>query len=212
MLLSDDRREYARASLDAADLGDDPLVALARWIDEARTANALEPTAMTLSTVDADGTPSARVVLCKGLDAQGLAFFTNYNGRKGRALAAEPRAAATFFWPTLERQVRVEGRTTRISREASERYFHSRPRASQLAAHASRQSAPIVDRSQLEAEVARLDALYPDVIPLPEFWGGYLLTPRAIEFWQGRRSRLHDRITFSREADDAPWRVTRLAP
>jgi pyridoxamine 5'-phosphate oxidase len=211
MSLSDERREYTRAHLEQAQLGDDPLLALQSWIDEARAVGALEPTAMTLCTVDADGTPSARIVLCKGLDARGLSFYTNYESRKGRALAAEPRAAATFFWPALERQARVEGHTTRLAREDSDRYFHSRPRGSQLAALASAQSDVLADRGALEAEVARLDALYPGVVPLPDFWGGYLLAPRAIEFWQGRPSRLHDRIAYSRD-DGGAWRVTRLAP
>lgn len=210
--LSDERREYARGSLEFDELGDAPLGALSRWIDEALAAGAAEPTAMVVATVGADGMPSARVLLCKGIDAEGLCFYTNYDSRKGRELAANPRAAATFFWAALERQVRVEGLVERVSREQSERYFHSRPRGSQLAAVASRQSAPIESRAVLESELLRLDALHPDDVPLPERWGGYLLRPLAIEFWQGRTSRLHDRFRFERAAVSTPWRVERLAP
>lgn len=208
--LADERKDYSHATLDFADLGDDPIFALARWIDEARARAASEPTAMTLCTVDPDGTPSARIVLCKGVSADGLSFYTNYESRKGRALAQEPRAAATFFWPALERQARIEGITERVSRSDSEQYFHSRPRGSQIAAGAWQQSAALPDRALLEAEVARLEAAFPNEVPLPESWGGYLLRPRAIEFWQGRPSRLHDRISYV--LVDGNWTRRRLAP
>jgi pyridoxamine 5'-phosphate oxidase len=208
--LEDVRVDYAKAALEPADLGADPLAALSRWIDDARSAGAAEPTAMTLCTVDDDGTPSARVVLCKAVAADGVRFFTNYDSRKGRALAADPRAALCFFWPVLERQVRLEGVTTRVPREESERYFHSRPRGSQLAALASQQSEPLASRLALVAEVERLTALHPGEVPMPPHWGGYLLAPTAIEFWQGRPSRLHDRVQFTRAGD--AWRVARLAP
>ncbi len=210
--LSDERKDYRAATLDVADLGADPIAALARWIDVARDAGAPEPTAMVLSTVDADGTPSGRVLLCKGVDGDGLRFFTNYDSRKGRALAAGPHAAATFFWPSLERQARVEGVTERLPRAESEAYFHSRPRGSQLAAAASAQSRAIAARAPLEAEVARLDAAHPQRVPIPEAWGGYVLRPLAIEFWQGRPSRLHDRVLFTRASVDAAWSATRLQP
>jgi pyridoxamine 5'-phosphate oxidase len=209
--LRDHRTDYRLAVLDVATLGDDPIAALARWIDEALDAGAAEPTAMTLATVDADGSPSARVVLCKGVSADGLRFYTNYDSRKGEALAHEPRAALCFFWPALERQARVEGKVTRVSREESEQYFHSRPRGSQIAALASRQSHELADREALVAEVERLEKAHPDEVPLPESWGGYVLAPTRIEFWQGRPSRLHDRVVFTRDGDEA-WRVARLAP
>lgn len=209
--LEDQRKEYDGSTLDFSDLGEDPLAALSRWIDEALKKAVLEPTAMMLSTVGADGAPSARVVLCKGVDSEGLAFYTNYDSRKGRDLGREPRAAATFFWPALERQIRIEGTTSKVGRDQSERYFHSRPRGSQLAALVSRQSETLPSRDLLEAALARATAQYPDQVPLPESWGGYLLVPTRIEFWQGRRSRLHDRICFEREPDGA-WRSERLYP
>jgi pyridoxamine 5'-phosphate oxidase len=208
--LADERRDYARGVLDAEDLGTDPLAALSRWIDEALAQKAMEPTAMNLATVGDDLMPSARLVLCKRVDAEGIRFYTNYESQKGRQLAHNPRAAATFFWPELERQVRLEGLVERVTHEESETYFHSRPRKSQLAALASHQSAPLESRDVLQAEMDRLDALHPDVVPMPATWGGYLLRPRMLEFWQGRRSRLHDRIRF--DPGKEGWRVTRLAP
>jgi pyridoxamine 5'-phosphate oxidase len=210
MALSDERKEYHRATLELSDVSGDPLGTIASWIEEARALGGLEPTAMTLSTVDADGAPSGRVVLCKGIDHDGLRFFTSYESRKGRALAADARAAVTFWWPVLERQARVEGVVERVARDESERYFRSRPRGSQLAALASRQSEPIADRELLEAEVARLSLAHPDEVPTPATWGGYLLRPREIELWQGRPSRLHDRLRFRQV--DGVWRGERLSP
>lgn len=208
--LESERKEYDKGTLDAADLGDDPVAALSRWLEDAMAAGQLEPTAMMLATVGADLMPSSRVVLCKRIDADGLRFYTNFDSEKGKQLSANPRAAATFFWPSLERQVRVEGLVERVSRDDSVAYFHSRPRKSQIAALASAQSTPLSSRAALEAEVARLDAMHPDAVPMPEHWGGYVLRPRTVEFWQGRRSRLHDRIRFERAGKG--WKTSRLNP
>lgn len=213
MELSDVRREYSAARLTEADLGADPLAALERWIAEAREAEAQEPTAMTLATVDANGAPQARIVLLKGLDARGLRFFTNYGSDKGRALAANPRAALVFFWPELERQVRVEGSVVKVPEDESEAYFQTRPRASRLGAWASRQSAEIATREELERAERELRERYGEdaEIPRPPFWGGYRLSPERVEFWQGRVSRLHDRIDF-RRGTGGGFAVRRLQP
>jgi len=193
-----------------ADLLPDPLAQFQRWLDDARTAGMIHPTAMTLATVDADGRPSARVVLLKGLD-QGFCFYTHYDSRKARALAAHPRAALTFWWDRLERSVRVEGVVEKLSREMSERYFHSRPRGSQIGALTSHQSRVVANRAELETRLAENAARYPEgEVPYPRDWGGYRLRPQRIEFWQGRDNRVHDRLVYRR--DGGNWRVERLEP
>lgn len=211
MSLADLRREYALASLDVADVAPDPVAQLQRWLDEARAAGLLEPNAMTLATASADGAPSARVVLLKGLDARGLVFFTDYRSRKASELAANPRGAVVFLWQEIERQVRVEGTVARAESEESATYFRSRPRGARLGAWASQQSHVIPDRAWLEAEVRRIGAEYADDdIPLPPHWGGFRLAPAVFEFWQGRESRLHDRIRYRREGE--AWVIERLSP
>ena len=212
MSIADLRREYARAGLEEADLDPDPIRQFAAWFGEAQAAGVPEPTAMTLATATADGQPSARIVLLKGLDERGFVFYTNYESRKGRELAENPRAALTFYWPALERQVRIAGTVARVSREESRAYFDSRPLGSRLGAALSRQSQPVADRAVLEAEFARLQAEHVDGnVPLPDFWGGYRVAPVSIEFWQGRQSRLHDRLRYARRADGG-WTVERLSP
>ena len=209
------RQEYRLASLDAADLPPGPMAWFQRWYEDAGRAGIVEPNAMTLSTAGADGAPASRVVLLKGLDAAGFTFFTNYESRKGGDLAVNPRAALGFFWKELERQVNITGVVEKVSREESAEYFHSRPRASQLGAHASVQSAVIPDRAWLEARFAALEAEYPPgaEIPLPDCWGGYRLAPDTVEFWQGRPSRLHDRLRYTRAAaSPAGWKIERLSP
>ena len=205
------RTDYKRASLSERDVAPDPFLQFSRWFDEAVAAQVPEPNAMTLATVDADGQPAARIVLLKAVDARGFVFHTNYDSRKARDMGANARVALVFFWPELERQVRVEGRADRVSAQESDDYFGARPRASQLGAWASPQSAPIADRAALEARFAQTEARFASGdVPRPPNWGGIRVAVERIEFWQGRASRLHDRLVFSRAATG--WSIGRLAP
>ncbi|HEV8647996.1 MAG TPA: pyridoxamine 5'-phosphate oxidase [Actinomycetes bacterium] len=207
------RKEYRMGGLDRADLDPDPVVQFGRWFDEAARAGLPEPNAMTLATATARGRPSARVVLLKEFGASGFVFYSNYDSRKGGELAVNPWAALVFYWAPLERQVRVEGWVERTSREESAAYFRSRPLGSRLGAAASAQSQPIPGREVLDQRVAELEAGYPGgEVPLPDFWGGYRLVPDAVEFWQGRPNRLHDRFRYSRDQSGQEWAVARLAP
>lgn len=209
--VADLRREYDRAGLDASALDRDPVQQFCAWLAEAVEAGVDEPNAMTLSTADADGAPSARTVLLKGVDGDGFTFFTNYGSQKARELDANPRAALVFVWHALERQVTVAGAVARVPAEESDAYFHSRPLGSRLGAWASRQSTVIPDRAVLDRARAEAEALVVDgTVPRPEFWGGYRLTPHRIELWQGRPNRLHDRLRYRREADG--WALERLSP
>jgi pyridoxamine 5'-phosphate oxidase len=204
------RVDYKRAALSERDAAPDPFDQFARWFDEAVAAALPEPNAMTLATVDAAGRPAARVVLLKGIDARGLVFHTNYDSRKGREMSAEPHVALLFFWVELQRQVRVEGIAERTSAEESDAYFAARPRGSQLSAWASPQSAPVSDRAWLEAQVASMEARFTSAVPRPPNWGGFRVVPSRFEFWQGRESRLHDRLVWSNEG--GRWTIGRLAP
>jgi pyridoxamine 5'-phosphate oxidase len=209
--VSEMREHYACAGLLEAEMDADPIAQFERWFAEARAAGVKEPNAMTLATASEEGQPSARIVLLKGVSGDGFAFYTNYESRKGRELAANPRAALVFYWAELERQVRIAGSVTRLSREESETYFHSRPRGSQLSAWASQQSETVADREVLEARVAELETKYAGGdVPLPPFWGGYCLRPAVIEYWQGRPNRLHDRLRYTRSAGG--WALDRLSP
>jgi pyridoxamine 5'-phosphate oxidase len=208
----DVRKEYAGGRLLEADAPADPLVLFGEWLGGALQAGIREPNAMTLATATPGGLPSARVVLLKGFDARGFTFFTNYLSRKGQELAANPRAALCFWWGPLERQVRVEGAVEMLPPEESDAYYHSRPLGSRLGAHASAQSSVIAGRAVLEERLAALEAQYADAaLPRPEHWGGYLVVPAAIEFWQGGPHRLHDRLRYTRQPGGG-WIIDRLAP
>jgi pyridoxamine 5'-phosphate oxidase len=205
------RRDYASAGLAEADALADPIAQFERWFADARRAEVHEPNAMTLATVDAAGQPAARMVLLKGVDARGLAFFTNRDSRKARELLANPKAALVFWWGPLQRQVRFEGVIEEVDAAEADEYFASRPRGSQLAAWASAQSSVISGRAALEAEERRhRERFGEDEVPRPPFWGGYRLVPAVVEFWHGRASRLHDRLRYTRTPDG--WRIERLAP
>jgi pyridoxamine 5'-phosphate oxidase len=214
--IADLRTDYMRETLDERDVAPDPFRQFEHWFDEAVKAQVPEPNAMTLATAGPDGRPSARIVLLKGFDERGFVFFTNYASRKGRDLATRPHAALLFFWPELERQVRIEGLVDRTNEAESTAYFASRPRAARLGAWASPQSEPIAGRAHLETRFAAIEAQYQragDDIPRPPHWGGYRLAPDELEFWQGRPSRLHDRIRYRRsDPHPALWAIDRLAP
>lgn len=212
MSLADLRKDYSLSGLLEKDLARDPFRQFDKWFQEAEAAKVVEPNAMTLATASKDGRPSARTVLLKGVDGRGFVFYTNYESRKGRDLAENPRASLLLPWLALERQVVVEGTVSKVSREESAAYFHSRPRASQLGAWVSPQSSIITGRSVLEDAMKVLEKKHAGAeIPLPPAWGGYRLVPETVEFWQGRRSRLHDRLRYRREAA-GEWTVERLAP
>jgi pyridoxamine 5'-phosphate oxidase len=205
------RREYTKDALLESNVLPDPIAQFDRWFNDATLAGLPEANAMTLATVDASGAPSARIVLLKGIDKRGFVFFTNYASRKGRELAANPRAALCFFWESLERQVRIEGTVEKTTREESEEYFHSRPIGSQIGAWVSQQSETIESRKALDDRAEELLAKFVNTgVPRPDFWGGFRVVPHTIEFWQGRPSRLHDRLQYVREADG--WKIRRLCP
>jgi pyridoxamine 5'-phosphate oxidase len=205
------RQEYTRAGLSEPDLSPDPIKQFQRWFDAALDANLHEPNAMTVATATPKGHPSVRVVLLKGFDERGFVFYTNYEGRKAGELENNPRCALLFYWGELERQVRVEGRTIRVSGEESDAYYASRPRGSRLGALASRQSRPVEDRTILEQRLRRLKEEYEGrEVPRPPYWGGFRVAPETIEFWQGRENRLHDRLIYRR--DNGGWKIERLQP
>jgi pyridoxamine 5'-phosphate oxidase len=204
------RKNYTFGQLSETEVSSDPLGLFQVWFDQAVKAECPEPNSMTLATADSAGNPSARIVLLKGADSAGFTFFTNYESQKGKELAARPHAALLFHWHELERQVRIKGVVDRVSPAESDEYFHSRPVASRIGAWASPQSSEIPNREFLEEAEKRFAADFGDKPPRPEHWGGYRLNPTEIEFWQGRPSRLHDRIHY--QLDGAQWRITRLAP
>jgi pyridoxamine 5'-phosphate oxidase len=205
------RREYGDSGLDHPDLAPDPVAMFRHWMHDTVVAGLHEPNAMVVSTVSAQGRPSSRMVLLKGVDDRGFVFYTNYDSRKGRELSANPHAALLFPWHDLQRQVRVEGVVEPLSDEESAAYFATRPRGSQLGAWASPQSSEVPSRDELEQRYAEVQDRFRDSdVPLPPHWGGYLVRPELVEFWQGRRGRMHDRLVYRREAEG--WATVRLAP
>lgn len=211
MSIADLRTEYSRASLSEADAHPNPIDQFAKWFSEAIAAQVPEANAMSMASVDASGRPSSRILLIKEFDQRGFTFFTNYDSRKGHDLDANPHAALLFFWIELERQVRIEGRVERISAEENDRYFYSRPLKSRLGAIASAQSHPVASREALEARFAEVEQQYGEQPARPAHWGGYRLVPDYMEFWQGRPSRFHDRIAYTRQPDGS-WQLQRLQP
>jgi pyridoxamine 5'-phosphate oxidase len=209
--LAELRKNYALGSLDESDAERDPIRQFQTWFAEALDAKLPEPNAMTLATVGPGGRPAARIVLIKGADERGFVFFTNYESRKGQELAANPQASLLFHWIELERQVRIEGAVVKTSAEESDTYFQSRPLGSRIGAWASDQSQVIPDRAVLEAREREITAQYGERPPRPPHWGGYRLVPDTIEFWQGRPSRLHDRLRYTKD-NAGGWQIARLAP
>lgn len=209
--IADIRKDYQLAALDEQTAGDDPLVFFHQWFSEAEAAKVGEVNAMILATVDASHKPHARVVLLKGLDEKGFVFFTNYHSAKGKQLASNPSVALVFFWMELERQVRIEGTIEKLPSEESDSYFDSRPEQSRIGAWSSPQSEPITDRTILDTNYAQFQEQFGGMIPRPPHWGGYRVLPKHIEFWQGRSSRMHDRILFTLD-DSNRWIKSRLAP
>jgi pyridoxamine 5'-phosphate oxidase len=212
MNLADIRREYEQGALHRDNLEPDPIRQFERWMDDALRAEILEPTAMTLATTSADGDPAARIVLLKRFDEEGFVFFTNYRSQKGRHIADNPRVELAFWWDKLQRTVRIHGTAEKISVAESQEYFHLRPRRSQIGALASDQSEIVENRRALEQRFAELEQQHEgQPIPMPEHWGGYIVRPQTIEFWQGRTSRLHDRFRYERQPDNT-WLIQRLQP
>lgn len=209
--VADLRKDYGQARLDESDVADDPMDQFTRWFEEALKAEVNEPNAMSVATVGEDGRPTSRIVLVKQFDARGFTWYTNYDSQKGKQLASKPFAALLFFWSELERQVRIEGRVERTSAEESDKYFNSRPLKSRLSAIASEQSEPIANRAALEEHYEEVARQYGEAPPRPQHWGGFRLVPERIEFWQGRRSRFHDRIVYTRQ-EDGSWTRQRLQP
>ena len=221
--IADIRKDYKLASLEEADVASNPIDQFTRWWNDAVASQIDEVNAMTLATVNTAGAPVARIVLLKGYNPQGFIFFTNYESDKGKNLAQNPNAALVFFWKELERQIRIEGTVQKVSAEESDRYFNSRPASSRIGAWASPQSAVIENRLVIEQNVERYTSIFAnDSIERPDHWGGYIVKPTSIEFWQGRSSRLHDRIRYKLETSgynaatdtrtDANWKIERLAP
>lgn len=206
------RKDYQKAALDESHAGNDPIVFFSKWFAEAIKAETEEVNAMTLATVAADGQPHARIVLLKGLQDSGFVFFTNYESAKAKDIAAQPKVSLVFFWKELERQVRILGEAHKLSDAENDAYYHTRPYGSQIGAWASPQSRVIADRAVLENSYEQYEKQYsPETIVRPPHWGGYIVQPSVIEFWQGRSSRLHDRLVFERATEEA-WKVSRLAP
>lgn len=209
--VADIRVDYTQGELDETHVSPDPILQFEQWFQEALNSEVMEPNAMSLGTV-LNGRPSVRIVLLKGFDERGFVFYTNYESRKAKEITGEPHAALTFFWPELQRQIRIEGRIEKVSAKESDDYYASRDRLSRLGAWASPQSSPISDRSELESLVNQVNRRFEgqEEIPRPDHWGGYRVEPDSLEFWQGRASRLHDRIVYRKQAGS--WEIERIAP